>query len=247
MITLGVVFLEMIVLFFLARAVNISIFSLLYVLTGSKRIAMYITTFLYLPGTVVHEFAHLIVAQILGVHTGRLNLIPEYANPKTNGDTFQAGSVEVAKSDPFRRMCIGLAPLLVGLVLSTLLAWQLGKLFPVVTNLISTPKPWTHMEFYVFFGLGYFLFTAANNMFPSSLDMVGVPPMILFLLISFLAAYYIGFRISINGQVLFVLQDIVLFLKNSILVVLGIDGTILAIFRSVLYVVMKKKRVRFVN
>src|SRR5947209_5745118 len=97
---------ELIGIYVLSRALTQTIFNLTYLLTRARSIAVTLITLLNFPGTVIHELAHLFTAEILGVHTGKLSLVPEsIAEPN-----IKAGSVMIAATDPFRRYAIGLAP-----------------------------------------------------------------------------------------------------------------------------------------
>jgi hypothetical protein len=62
-----------------------------------------------LPGIVLHEVSHLLVAAVLGVRAGGLSLWPKFQR-----DSLQLGSVQVARTDPLRESLIGLAPLVGG-------------------------------------------------------------------------------------------------------------------------------------
>jgi hypothetical protein len=84
-------------------------------------IALY--SILVLPGTIIHELSHWIVAEVLGVRTGEIQIFPDLEN---RGENRRLGSVATAKSDPFRAFLIGVAPFISGLailaVLGTLLS-----------------------------------------------------------------------------------------------------------------------------
>ena len=62
-----------------------------------------------LPGVVLHEFSHLVVAAMLGVSAGGLTVWP-----KVHRQGLQLGSVQVARTDILRESLIGLAPLIAG-------------------------------------------------------------------------------------------------------------------------------------
>lgn len=76
-----------------------------------------------LPGILIHEVSHLIVATVLGVRAGGLSL-----RPKVRRDGLQLGSVQVARTDVLRESLIGLAPLIGGCLTILLIA---GLIFEI--------------------------------------------------------------------------------------------------------------------
>jgi hypothetical protein len=88
---------------------------------------------LFLPGTIIHELSHWIVAEVLGVRTGTISIFPDL---ESSGDTRRLGSVATQRSDPFRAFLIGIAPFISGLailvVLGRLLSDGLGVFSPWV-------------------------------------------------------------------------------------------------------------------
>ncbi|MCR4324448.1 MAG: hypothetical protein NUV69_02050 [Candidatus Curtissbacteria bacterium] len=141
-------------LFLLSRVLTSSLLMLLFRLTRSKRLAIGIFSFLFLPGTVIHEFSHAATAQILGVYVGEMNL-----TPKIGEKDIQLGSVQIAESDPFRHFLIGVAPLIVGLFLIILNITIYSRLG--LTGFLPAAV------------LFYILFQIGNTMFSSSRDMEG--------------------------------------------------------------------------
>lgn len=229
---------EMIALYLLSRFLNQSIFSFFYRFTHSEHIAITITTLLLFPGTVIHELSHLFIAEILQVRTGKLSLIPE----KINEEHIQAGSVEVQKTDPFRRSIIGLAPIFVGVITITLLSIQLTGLIPALTvqlnafqSTISGTTPFTiYPSTIIFLLLGYLLFAISNNMFSSKEDLEGVPPVIIFFGLVIAASYAVGFRVNLAGNILLFLNTQLSYLTKNLGVVLGINLVLLIILRVLL-------------
>lgn len=93
---------------------------LVYELTGSSLLlfrtfkpGLYLFSLLVLPGTILHELSHWLMAEILGVRTGEITILPALSG-QTKEE--QLGSVATAKSDPLRGFLIGIAPLLTGLL-----------------------------------------------------------------------------------------------------------------------------------
>ena len=107
-----IVTLELILLFLVSGRVTRQIYRVLLVFTRSRSISISLITALLYPGTIIHELSHLFTAEILGVRTGKLTLVPESLDTRD----IHAGSVEIAHTDPFRRAIIGLAPFFVGLI-----------------------------------------------------------------------------------------------------------------------------------
>lgn len=96
-------------------------------LFGTTKPGIYFYSLLVLPGTIIHELSHWLVAEILQVRTGEIVILPELSG---SGREERLGSVATAKSDPFRGFLIGIAPFVTGLsilfVLGQLLfsAWE---------------------------------------------------------------------------------------------------------------------------
>jgi len=78
-------------------------------------IAIY--SFFVLPGTIIHELSHWIVAELLLVRTGPITIFPQEK---------RLGSVATVKSDPFRGFLIGLAPFITGLIILMILGQLLS-------------------------------------------------------------------------------------------------------------------------
>jgi hypothetical protein len=221
---------EMILMFFLSHWLNKTIFLLFYRLSRSQHVAYSITALLLFPGTIVHELSHLFVAEILGVRTGKLTLIPEYIEDKR----IQAGSVEVSATDPFRRTIIGLAPLIIGVITITLLSSYVSQLFPHALDTAQSADRLQHPIIYTFTLCIYLLFAVSNNMFPSKADMHGVFAVLLFLILVIGAAYTAGARFIIGGTALAFVVSILSSLTTNLAVVIILNVILLVFFRIML-------------
>src|ERR1035437_9168331 len=100
---------EIVILFLLSRAMSKNL---------SRFMSINLLSFLFLPGVIVHELSHLLVAAILLVPVGEVEF-----SPKKNGDGIKLGSVQIGKTDPIRRCLIGFAPIFMGIVLVVGLAY----------------------------------------------------------------------------------------------------------------------------
>jgi len=135
-------------------------------------IAAILYSILMLPGVLVHEFSHYLMATLLLARTGRFSVIPE----RQPDGTLRLGFVETEKTDVFREALIGAAPLLAGsgviLAISYFLldigpvaeALAIGDVALAVQNLgavLAAPDAWLWV---------YLLFTVSNSMLPSASD-----------------------------------------------------------------------------
>ncbi|HYK08413.1 MAG TPA: hypothetical protein VEW42_02855 [Candidatus Eisenbacteria bacterium] len=140
------------ILFFLSRRLTMLISRILMRFFHSHHIVIYALSFLFLPGVVVHEFSHLLIANILLVPTGEVEFFPEI-----QGNQVKMGSVAIAKTDPLRRFLIGVAPVIGGL----------GILLLSFAYLHTPTLSWQSAL------LLYIVFQVGNTMFSSSKDMEG--------------------------------------------------------------------------
>lgn len=108
---------------------EIQSFSLLLFNSAKPGIVLY--AIFMLPGTIIHELSHWLVAEILRVPTGEIQILPDYKI--LTEQEKRLGSVATAKTDPVRGFLIGMAPLITGttllIVLSLLLesVWHGGR------------------------------------------------------------------------------------------------------------------------
>ncbi len=92
-------------------------------LFNSPQAGLAVYSIFVLPGTILHELSHWIVAEILLVRTGQITLIPSSGFGNTAERTL--GSVETAHSGPFRGFAIGIAPFITGISVLLLLGYLL--------------------------------------------------------------------------------------------------------------------------
>ena len=167
-------------LFFLQRSLHREIQAVLMLLTRRSEISLAIFSLLFFPGVLLHEFSHFLMAQVLGVRTGRFSLLPM---PLPDG-RMRLGYVETASADFVRDSLIGVAPLISGGIfvafagLSRLglpLVWDSlvhggGK---EVGSALSamTARP----DFWLWF---YLAFVVSSTMLPSSSDRRAWLPMV---------------------------------------------------------------------
>lgn len=136
---------------------------LVLLLTGSARLATLSFDLLVLPGVVLHEISHALMALLLGVRVVRVELFRfrRHADPRQ-------GQVVVARVDPLRMSLIGAAPLFAGLLLLVVLVQRLlpdagvrGLTLVQLGPLLADGRAVLVL---------YLLFAIANTMFPSAAD-----------------------------------------------------------------------------
>ena len=140
----------------------------IFLLTGNPVIALYAYFALLLPGILVHELSHWVVAQALGMRTGKLSLRPR---ARRDGRV-QMGALEYQRVDALRESVVGLAPLLAGTAVVLLIAharfglslgsaWDLSALPGGLLAATRTKDAWLWI---------YLLAAVSNAMLPSASD-----------------------------------------------------------------------------
>jgi hypothetical protein len=236
MLLLTLLFVELAILFFLSRWLTQAVFELCLLVFRARSVAITILTILNFPGTVVHELSHLFTAEVLGVHTGKLTLVPE----SIQDDEIKAGSVMIAQTDPFRRYFIGLAPVFIGLLAITTLSYFLPGLY---TNVVSSgAEIFKNINTFLLLLDFYLLVAVSNAMFSSAEDLKGFIPFIITLGIMMGAVYFAGFRIGLTGPALAVSVKIVHTLTQSLggVVILNV----LSLLITKLFILLAEKTTR---
>lgn len=144
---------ELILLFFLSKKLVNSLARFIYKFTRSHKVVVHTLAIFFLPGTILHELAHLLFAGVMLVPVGELNVVPEI-----EGEGVKLGSVQIGHTDPIRRMIIGVAPALLGLIL----------IFSIFIMVKIGVSPWWQIALAL-----YFLFQIGNTMFSSRKDIEG--------------------------------------------------------------------------
>lgn len=183
MLLVVVFLLEIILLFASARFATKALSLIFFKVTRSEKRTIYLLSFLFLPGIILHELAHAIVASLLFVGVGDIEFMPKMQNGGV-----KLGSVAIAKTDPLRRFLIGIAPIVVGI---SVIAVVILSLF-VVPIFLQIPFVWKGII------LTYILFEIGNTMFSSSKDMEGALELIVVALVIIVAVFLLGFRIPIS-------------------------------------------------
>lgn len=163
------------VLFFISKLTIKKIAQFFYRLTKNKNTTIYLLSFLFFPGTVVHELSHAAMAALLQVNIGDISLWPNI-----DGDQVKLGSVQIERTDFIRRFIIGVAPVIFGVaLLYAVVFFTLTYNKAVILNYIIA---------------GYSIFTVSNSMYSSKRDMEGALEFLILLLCILVTALVLGFR-----------------------------------------------------
>ena len=99
-------------LLYLQRLLQREIQAIFLLITRQPEISMALFSLLFLPGVLLHELSHFLMAKLLDVPTGRFSIIPR----KLEGGRIQLGYVETVSTDFVRDALIGVAPLITGVI-----------------------------------------------------------------------------------------------------------------------------------
>lgn len=150
---------------FLVSFVSKNIFESLFILSrrifNDRNLSIYIVSFIFLPGTLIHELSHVMTTLLVGGRVGKINLWPQIEN-----DHIKLGTAEVQVMDPFRNSLVGVSPLLIG-----------SALIVYLSSIFQSQS----LEFQIL--IGYFIFQISNSMFLSPSDLKEFKYLFLFALV----------------------------------------------------------------
>lgn len=158
-------------------------------------IALVVYSLMMLPGVLLHEGSHWLIATVLGVRTGRFSVIPE----RMPDGMLRLGYVETEKTDFLREALIGVAPLLLGAVAIVFMGYQRLGVGPVgealvrgdVLGMLEAMRSMTQAsDFWLWL---YVIFTVSNSMLPSASDRRAWLPFVIVILMLGGVLFYAGF------------------------------------------------------
>jgi hypothetical protein len=138
-------------------------------LTGDERAAQMTYYLIMLPGILLHELSHLVMARLVGLKVGEFSLGPRVRDQYS----IELGSVTVSRADVFRESLVGLAPFLCGTAVLALVGYRVfdvGALSQAGSAgglLRALPGIWLVPDFWLW---AYVIFVVSNAMMPSSAD-----------------------------------------------------------------------------
>ena len=185
----------LVAIWWLTRRLAFYLMTGIYGLTGSEQVAMVTYALLFLPGTLVHEFAHWFMAQLLGVKTAGFSVLPVLDK---KGEV-RLGAVQVRGGNLVEHALIGMAPMLLGGLLTVGLSYVLvdveamsragqGQDWSAMVRVLR--DAFHHPDALI---LMYLLFTISSSMFLSASDRAPIQQMLLYLTVVLLPLYLLGF------------------------------------------------------
>lgn len=202
-------------------------------------VALIVYFVVVLPGVVLHELSHWLMAKVLRVRVTFLKLGPVR---KGRSSRVSLGSVRVGKVDAVRASLIGVAPLLAGsavILLVGYLVLGVGELADAAAReglvglldglavVVRVPDFWLWL---------YLIFAISNAMLPSESDMEAVRPVLIFLgIMVALVLVVTGVR-SISPGVVDSVSAVAGYLASSFLLTLAVDAVFVAIIGLLLLV-----------
>lgn len=197
---------------------------------GSTTVGKWFYTLLFLPGTILHELSHWLMAELLGVKTGEITVLPDFSDTNSKSGQERLGSVQTANAGPLRSFLIGSAPFLTGV----LILWVIGHLI--------LDGGWLWWQYLL---LLYGVVVVGSSMLLSKEDRRSWP-FILILLIVIIVIYYLLPITLPEGLVrgasnlLNTLNQILLVTSGAILVIISISYG----FRRIMEKILGKKVIR---
>ncbi len=190
MFFLALFVLDISLLYFFSKVLSKSLSQIFLRITKSQTATIQLLSIIFLPGVILHELAHFLVASILFVKVGDMEFLPTISE-----NAIKLGSVAIGRADPFRRIIIGFAPVFLGIltfIASIYYLTQTPFLITVESYIGSTGK--IVMEVIIV----YFLFAVSNTMFSSKKDLEGSLLVLILAILIIAVSYFLGFRIEFS-------------------------------------------------
>jgi hypothetical protein len=205
---------------------------------GDADVALIVYFVIVMPGVVVHELSHWLMAKILGVRVGKLSIGPVR---KGRSRRVTLGSVTVGAVDPLRASLIGLAPLLggtaiiliigvfvldVGNLAQTMMDSGFEGILAALEQAVRVPDFWLWL---------YVIFAISNAMLPSESDMAAVRPVLIFLGIVAIIMLIAGGIPNIPPDIEMVVNAIAGYLATAFALTLAVDAIFMVVILLLLW------------
>jgi hypothetical protein len=171
---------------------------------GDERAVYLLTYVIFLPGVIIHELSHWVMAWLLGQRPRQLSIWP-----KVRGKRVEMGSVRVSSGGALKDSLTGMAPLVVGSLIVLLVSTTIfgGRAILEAWESGGTASAW--LAFWAAFDVpnawlwAYLVFTVSNAMLPSASDRQPVLSVVLFVALVGVFFYVAGWlpRLAVSSAI----------------------------------------------
>jgi hypothetical protein len=214
----------------LSRQVSVQIQQVTYRLVRSTNYMVVTLFLLLLPGVIIHEAAHWVAAWLLGLKPGRFRVWP-----KAQGKHIGLGSVSVKRGHLWQDSLVGLAPLLIGSLLITLIVQEIFHAEGVAVALSNGQLVDSVLAFRQAFQApdstlwAYLLFAIGNAMMPSASDREPVMPLLLYMGLALTLYIILGLPLAPFASVLDWFTPALQALVSALIFTVFLDLAVLAV------------------
>lgn len=180
--------LYILILLFSQRFVTQQFSRLIHKFGGGQNTVVWLYSLIFLPGTLIHEVSHLLMAAATGARTGQVTIFPEFIEDimeEKHDKHVRLGSVQVQRMNPVQGFLVGFAPFIIGLALMVWLAALIQSNFNT-TNYLAIV-----IETFLFVNI-------SNSLFPSWEDIKQTLPLIVILAIAVVVTWLLGLHLMIS-------------------------------------------------
>ena len=229
----------LVALWWVSRQLAHYFISIVLLFTDHESFAVAAYAIFIFPGTLVHETSHWLIARMVRVRTGSFDVLPKLSRD----GTIQLGSVGIRGGHLGQHALIGLAPMIVGSILTVWLSYSLvdvdalgyalesGRWSAVAEVLLaSLRKPDALLALYL-------LFTISDSIFLSSSDRAPVQQLGLYLGLVLIPLYVFGVMPAIPSSWTTTLQQGFAVFAFGLAIALVVHVLLLILFGGVFYLV----------
>ena len=204
-------------------------------LTRHTGMAILLNQIVFLPGVVLHEMSHWMMARLLGVRTMGISVWPK----RQSDGTLRLGYVHTKKVDFVRESLIGVAPLMFGCAAVVAIGLKLLDLDNVgvallrgdlINGFLTVLHVFRSADLFIW---GYVLFALSNTMMPSSSDRRAWPIVGILVVALGLVLYYVGMPSILQTALSNLVIDGVRVIATAFTVTIGVDIVVIPVLYAI--------------